>query len=126
MQRRSKGEGDHARPQTGRRREAGQVSRRPEGGHARRRQAGGREAAAVNYLPHVVAWNLTRRCNLECAHCYISAGPHESATSELDTAECLRIIDELLAVNPAPMVILSCVETLLRRDLTLIVCSAVL
>ena len=71
----------------------------------------------MNYLPHVVAWNLTRRCNLECAHCYISAGPHESATSELDTAECLRIIDELLAVNPAPMIILSGGEPLLRQDL---------
>jgi radical SAM protein with 4Fe4S-binding SPASM domain len=65
----------------------------------------------------VVAWNLTRRCNLECAHCYISAGPHESATSELGTAECRRIVDELLAVSPAPMLILSGGEPLLREDL---------
>jgi AdoMet-dependent heme synthase len=72
----------------------------------------------VNYVPHVVAWNLTRRCNLECAHCYIAAGPHESATSELGTAECLRIVDELLAVNPAPLIILSGGEPLLRADLT--------
>jgi len=71
----------------------------------------------VKYVPHVVAWNLTRRCNLECAHCYIAAGPHESATSELATAECLRIVDELLAVNPAPMLILSGGEPLLRDDL---------
>ena len=71
----------------------------------------------MNYVPHVVAWNLTRRCNLECAHCYISAGPHESATSELTTVECLRIVDELLAVNPAPMLILSGGEPLLRDDL---------
>jgi radical SAM protein with 4Fe4S-binding SPASM domain len=72
----------------------------------------------VTFVPHVVAWNLTRRCNLECAHCYISAGPHESATSELATAECRRIVDELLAVNPAPMLILSGGEPLLREDLT--------
>src|SRR5438046_7234070 len=78
----------------------------------------------VDYVPHVVAWNLTRRCNLECAHCYISAGPHESATSELDTAECLRIIDELLAVNPAPMLILSGGEPLLRQDLNQIAAYA--
>jgi radical SAM protein with 4Fe4S-binding SPASM domain len=71
----------------------------------------------VSYVPHVVAWNLTRRCNLECAHCYIAAGPHESATSELATSECLRIVDELLAVNPAPMLILSGGEPLLRDDL---------
>jgi len=72
----------------------------------------------VNHVPHVVAWNLTRRCNLECAHCYISAGPHESATTELDTSEALRIVDELLAVNPAPLLILSGGEPLLRQDLT--------
>jgi radical SAM protein with 4Fe4S-binding SPASM domain len=72
----------------------------------------------VNFVPHVVAWNLTRRCNLECAHCYISAGPHESAATELGTAECRRIVDELLAVNPAPMLILSGGEPLLREDLT--------
>ncbi len=71
----------------------------------------------MNHVPHVVAWNLTRRCNLECAHCYIAAGPRESATSELDTAECLRIVDELLAVNSAPMLILSGGEPLLRHDL---------
>lgn len=72
----------------------------------------------MNHIPHVVAWNLTRRCNLECAHCYIAAGPRESATSELGTSECLRIVDELLAVNPAPMLILSGGEPLLREDLT--------
>src|SRR6266540_3681294 len=72
----------------------------------------------VDYVPHVVAWNLTRRCNLECAHCYIAAGPHESAAAELDTDACLAIVDQLLAVNPAPMLILSGGEPLLRRDLT--------
>ncbi len=72
----------------------------------------------MNFVPHVVAWNLTRRCNLECAHCYIAAGPNESATSELGTADCRRIVDELLAVNPAPMLILSGGEPLLREDLT--------
>src|SRR5437762_13714969 len=71
----------------------------------------------VDYVPHVVAWNLTRRCNLECAHCYISAGPSESAAAELDTAACLDIVDQLLAVNPAPLLILSGGEPLLRRDL---------
>ncbi|MGH7699835.1 MAG: radical SAM protein [Gemmatimonadales bacterium] len=71
----------------------------------------------MNFVPHVVAWNLTRRCNLECAHCYISAGPREDAASELGTADCLRIVDELLAVNPAPLLILSGGEPLLRADL---------
>ncbi len=77
-----------------------------------------RPRGATDYVPHVVAWNLTRRCNLECAHCYISAGPDESATEELATAECLRIADEILALNPAPLFILSGGEPLLRADLT--------
>jgi len=71
----------------------------------------------VDYVPHVVAWNLTKRCNLECAHCYIAAGPRESAATELDTAACLEIVDQLLAVNPAPLIILSGGEPLLRQDL---------
>lgn len=69
------------------------------------------------YVPHVVAWNLTRRCNLACAHCYIAAGPTESAAGELPTADCHRIVDEILAVNAAPMLILSGGEPLLRADL---------
>jgi radical SAM protein with 4Fe4S-binding SPASM domain len=71
----------------------------------------------VTYVPHVVAWNLTRRCNLECAHCYIAAGPTETAADELTAAECVRIADEILALNPAPLFILSGGEPLLRDDL---------
>ncbi len=69
-------------------------------------------------VPHVVAWNLTRRCNLECAHCYISAGPAESAADELTTDEYFRITDQILELNPSPMFILSGGEPLLRDDLT--------
>jgi radical SAM protein with 4Fe4S-binding SPASM domain len=69
------------------------------------------------FLPHVVAWNLTRRCNLRCSHCYISAGPEAGTADELDTAACRRIVDQLLAVNPSPMLILSGGEPLLREDL---------
>lgn len=67
--------------------------------------------------PHVVAWNITQRCNLACAHCYISAGSWHSAADELPTADCLRIVDEILAVNPSPMLILSGGEPLVRDDL---------
>ncbi|MSR35438.1 MAG: radical SAM protein [Gemmatimonadetes bacterium] len=74
-------------------------------------------APARAWLPHVVAWNLTRRCNLACAHCYISAGSWHAAAGELDTAACTRILGELLAVNPAPLLILSGGEPLLRDDL---------
>jgi radical SAM protein with 4Fe4S-binding SPASM domain len=69
------------------------------------------------FLPQVIAWNLTRRCNLECAHCYISAGSWQSAAGELTTAECLRIASEILELNTSPMFILSGGEPLLRDDL---------
>ncbi|HEV8304904.1 MAG TPA: radical SAM protein [Gemmatimonadales bacterium] len=75
----------------------------------------------MNFVPHVVAWNLTRRCNLECAHCYIAAGPAVGAVgavTELDTRTCFAIIDQIVDVNPAPMIILSGGEPLLRDDLT--------
>ncbi|NIP80753.1 MAG: radical SAM protein [Gemmatimonadetes bacterium] len=73
--------------------------------------------AALGRLPHVVAWNLTRRCNLACAHCYIAAGDWHARDDDLTTAECRRIADEILALNPGAMFVLSGGEPLLRDDL---------
>ncbi len=28
------------------------------------------------FLPRVISWNMTLRCNLRCPHCYIDAGEH--------------------------------------------------
>ena len=75
---------------------------------------------ATPYLPHVVAWNLTRRCNLACSHCYISAGSWHARESELDTDACLGILDQVLDVNPNPMLILTGGEPLLRDDLEIL------
>ncbi len=75
-------------------------------------------------LPHVIAWNLTRRCNLACAHCYIAAGSWHAAEGELSTDECRRIVDEILGVSPSPMIILSGGEPLLRDDLEVIAAHA--
>ena len=69
------------------------------------------------FVPHVVAWNLTKRCNLACAHCYISAGSWHAAADELSAGECHRVLDGLLEVSPNPMLILSGGEPLLREDL---------
>jgi AdoMet-dependent heme synthase len=72
---------------------------------------------AVEAVPHIVAWNLTQRCNLACAHCYISAGDWHDAGRELSAAECRRITDEIIELAPAPLFILSGGEPLLRTDL---------
>jgi AdoMet-dependent heme synthase len=76
-------------------------------------------------VPHVVAWNLTQRCNLACAHCYIAAGSWHSAAGELTAAECHRITDEIIELAPAPLFILSGGEPLLRTDLETIAAYAV-
>ncbi|MBI2528715.1 MAG: radical SAM protein [Candidatus Rokubacteria bacterium] len=73
---------------------------------------------------YAVSWNLTRRCNLHCDHCYISAGPGPRPPDELSTAECRRVMDEIAEVNPDIFLILTGGEPLLRPDLPEIASAA--
>jgi AdoMet-dependent heme synthase len=73
--------------------------------------------SATEYTAYSVSWNLTQRCNLECAHCYMSASAGADTRGELTTAECRRVIDEIAAVNPNVFLILTGGEPFLRRDL---------
>jgi AdoMet-dependent heme synthase len=68
------------------------------------------------YTAYSVSWNLTQRCNLECAHCYMSAHAGADTREELSTEECRRVIDEIARVNPNVFLILTGGEPLLRRD----------
>ena len=61
----------------------------------------------------VVVWNLTRKCNLKCGHCYIDAT--EAEGEEMSLAEFGEVIDDL-AEYKVPMVILSGGEPMLRKD----------
>jgi 12,18-didecarboxysiroheme deacetylase len=63
----------------------------------------------------VVVWNVTRRCNLRCVHCYAHATEAAEA-SELTTAEGRALIDDLAAFG-VPVVLFSGGEPLVRRDL---------
>jgi radical SAM protein with 4Fe4S-binding SPASM domain len=66
----------------------------------------------------LVAINLTRRCNLACAHCYLDAGDlRQPAPDELDTGEVCALLDDLAAHHPETLVVLTGGEPLLRRDL---------
>jgi len=68
--------------------------------------------------PFVVALNLTRRCNLRCAHCYLDAGTRRrGAPEELGTAEIDRIIDDIAALGGETLLVLTGGEPLLRHDL---------
>jgi radical SAM protein with 4Fe4S-binding SPASM domain len=70
------------------------------------------------FKPFLIAWNLTKRCNLRCAHCYLSAGERDAGSvDELTTEECFRAIDGMARVNPAAILVLTGGEPLLRNDL---------
>jgi len=63
----------------------------------------------------VVVWNVTRRCNLKCIHCY-SSSQNVQYSDELTTQEGKRLIDDLASFG-APVLLLSGGEPLLRQDL---------
>lgn len=63
--------------------------------------------------PSLISWNLTKRCNLRCPHCYMEAG--KKADEELTTGECLTLLDEMKLLG-TEMVILTGGEPLLRKD----------
>jgi len=64
---------------------------------------------------HLVAWELTRNCNLFCAHCRGEAAPGQYQ-GELSTEECFRLIDQILEVG-RPILILTGGEPLIRPDI---------
>ncbi len=70
---------------------------------------------SVEERPYLVSWNLTRRCNLSCPHCYLDAGGRSH--SELTTDEANRVLQDLAALNPSLMLVLTGGEPLLREDL---------
>lgn len=66
------------------------------------------------YRPSLVSWNLTRKCNLKCPHCYMEGGTAEE--NELTTDECLHVLEGLQGLG-TEMLILTGGEPLLRRDI---------
>jgi len=63
----------------------------------------------------VVVWNMTRRCNLRCIHCY-SSSQNIQYSDEMTTAEAKQMIDDLAAFG-CPVLLFSGGEPLLREDL---------
>ncbi len=63
-----------------------------------------RRGAAGDVKP-VVIWNLTRRCNLRCRHCYTSSAD-VTFPGELNREQALSVVDDLHAFN-IPALILS-------------------
>jgi 12,18-didecarboxysiroheme deacetylase len=63
----------------------------------------------------VVVWNVTRRCNLKCVHCYAHA-KNIAFDNELSTSEGKTLIDDLAEFG-VPVILFSGGEPLVRKDL---------
>ena len=67
------------------------------------------------YVPLVVSWNVTLKCNLKCAHCYTNAS-EKKLSDELSTDAAKMLIHQIAEVS-RPLLILSGGEPLLRDDI---------
>lgn len=72
-------------------------------------------AANKEVAPRLIAWEITRNCNLSCIHCRAAAtnGPY---TGEIDTRTAFRLLDQIAEVGN-PIIILTGGEPLLRADI---------
>ena len=63
----------------------------------------------------VIVWNITKRCNLKCIHCYAHA-KNIAFDSELSTTEGKNLLDDLAEFG-VPVILFSGGEPLTRKDL---------
>jgi len=63
----------------------------------------------------VIVWNITRRCNLKCVHCYAHA-KNITFNNELSTVEGKNLLDDLADFG-VPVILFSGGEPLTRKDL---------
>jgi MoaA/NifB/PqqE/SkfB family radical SAM enzyme len=87
-----------------------ETTKKPDGNHPH-----GHPGEAKRNTLRLVAWEITRNCNLSCVHCRASAtmGPY---SGELETQACLNLLDQIRAVG-TPIIILTGGEPLLRPDI---------
>ncbi len=64
----------------------------------------------------VVVWNMTKRCNLKCVHCYAHAVDTNKGKDPISTEQAKTIISDL-ATYGAPVMLFSGGEPLVRSDL---------
>ncbi len=82
------------------------------------------QTAGAEFIPYLVAVNLTSSCNLACAHCYMDADQRgKPSPDELSNAELKTLFQEIADRAPGTIVVLTGGEPLLRPDLPLIVKS---
>jgi heme b synthase len=69
---------------------------------------------ATEFVPKWMAWEITRRCNLNCIHCRSASGM-ASAEGGFSTEEAFSLIDDI-ASSYQPVLVLTGGEPLLRKD----------
>lgn len=80
---------------------------------------------SYHMAPRVVTWEVTRACELRCVHCRAEA-IRERNPLELTTVEGLRLLDSIsLFGEPAPVVVLSGGDPMLRPDVPVLIRRAV-
>ena len=88
-------------------------------GHPKRPGAGPAaqafEARTGIKAPRIVAWEITRSCNLACAHCR-AAAHCDPYPGELSLDECKQVIDDIASITD-PILILTGGEPLMRPDI---------
>ncbi len=89
----------------------GRPSYRPGAGQA----AKAYEARTGIKPPKIIAWEITRRCNLACAHCR-AAAHCEAYPGELSLDECKAVMDDIASITD-PILILTGGEPLMRPDI---------
>jgi Fe-coproporphyrin III synthase len=79
---------------------------------------GERRTRSIHHRP-VVVWNVTRKCNLHCAHCY-SLSQDRDYVGELTRSEAFAVIDDLARFE-IPVILFSGGEPLMRQDLPVLI-----
>jgi AdoMet-dependent heme synthase len=69
----------------------------------------------MEFTPKWIAWEITRRCNLNCVHCRSSSQLEIEGHPDFSLAEAKRVLDEIRAYAN-PVMVLSGGEPLLRPD----------
>lgn len=64
----------------------------------------------------VIVWNVTKRCNLFCKHCYASAKTSDAEKEKISTEKAKEILDDLSSFS-VPVILFSGGEPLLREDI---------
>ncbi len=68
------------------------------------------------YTPRLIAWEVTRRCSLNCLHCRASAQdiPYQN---EFTLKECQRFLEGMVPFSPPPIMIVTGGDPMMREDI---------